>query len=100
MKNVLVSAALKAASIYILLMTIVIIAAEFFKPLKDFLAGVTGHHWTAKGLLGIIFFVVLTLIFNFTGKDDDVKKNIDRAIGSTIIGLVVLGLFYVIHYLA
>jgi hypothetical protein len=100
MKNKLVAAALKSACLYILLMTAVIIVADLFAPLKNFLAGLTGHHWTAKGVLGVIFFIVFTLIFNVTGKDDDVHKNTNRVIGSTILGVAALAVFYVVHYFA
>ena len=98
MKNKLVNAALKSAIIYILLMTVVIIVADLYAPLKDFLKSITGHHWTAKGVLGVIIFSALTLVFNFTGKDDeDVAKNITLTIGSAIAGMVAVLIFYLLH---
>lgn len=100
MNNRLVAAAFKSATAYIILMTAVTIAADLYKPLKSFLAGITGHHWTAKGLLGIIFFIVLTAVLNATSKDEDVSKSISMAIGSTIFGMAALLAFYVVHYFA
>lgn len=98
MKNKLVNAALKSAVVYILLMTLVIIVADLFKPLKDFLFSITGHHWTAKGVLGVILFAALTVIFNFTGKDaQNTAKNIDLTIISTAVGMVSLLIFYLLH---
>jgi hypothetical protein len=98
MKNKLISATLKSATAYIILMTIVIIVADLFAPLKDFLKSVTGHHWTAKGLLGFIFFVVLATVLNFTTQDDDVSKNISWTIGATVLGTVAISVFYMLHY--
>lgn len=98
MKNKLVSAAFKSATAYILLMTIVTIVAELFLPLKSFLANLTGHHWTAKGVLGVILFIALTIIFTAVGKAGNVSRNMSITIGSTIVGAAALLVFYVIHY--
>jgi hypothetical protein len=98
MKNKLVSAAFKSATAYILLMTIVTIVAELFLPLKSFLANLTGHHWTAKGVLGVILFIALTIIFTVVGKAGNVSRNMSITIGSTIVGATALLVFYVIHY--
>jgi len=99
MKNKLASSALKAFSIYAAVIVIMVIAAEFIAPFKNFLAGLTGHHWTAKGVIGALLFILLTFIFNTMGKDDDLGKNINLAIVSTIAGSIVLFLFFMIHSL-
>lgn len=98
MKNKLAASALKSASIYIAVLVVVIVAAELFSPFKNFLAGLTGHHWTAKGVLGVILFILLTFLFNLKGSDDDLNKNITKTISTAVTGIVVLFLFYIIHY--
>jgi len=100
MKNRLVSAVFKSATSYILLMTVVVIFADLYPPVKNSLANLTGHHWTAKGVLGFIVFAALTLIFNAYGKDENVSRNISITIASTLVGLVALLVFYLVHYFA
>lgn len=98
MKNRIPASALKAASVYIILMTIVIIAAELAAPFKNFLAGITGHHWTAKGIFGALLFIIFTLIFNAKSGSDDIGKSINLVMVSAVSGAIVLLLFYTIHY--
>ena len=76
MKNKLAASALKATVIYIIVTVVMIIAAEFIAPFKNFLASLTGHHWTAKGVISGIIFLFFTFLFNAKGSDDDVGKNI------------------------
>lgn len=100
MKGRIPVSALKAASVYIILMTVTVIVADLFLPLKNFLAGITGHHWTAKGLLGSLIFIILIFIFNAKSGDDDLKKSINFVIISSVTGIIALMLFYTIHYFA
>lgn len=98
MKNNLGIAALKAFCIYAVVMVIMVIAADSFAPsFKQFLAGLTGHHWTAKGVIGAVLFIILTFVFNMKGNDDNLLKNINRAIGTAVSGTIIIFLFYVIH---
>jgi len=100
MKNKLAASALKAAVIYIIVTVVMIIAAEFIAPFKNFLASLTGHHWTAKGVIGVVIFLFFTLLFNAKGSDDDVGKNIGIVIICSVTGAVILTLFFFIHYIA
>ncbi len=100
MKNKLGTSALKAFTIYALVITAMVIAAELIAPFKSFLAGLTGHHWTAKGVIGAILFILLTFIFNAKGSDDNLGKNINLAILSSVTGGVIMFLFYLIHFIA
>lgn len=98
MKNKLAASALKAFSIYALIIVIMVIVTEFSAPFKSFLTGITGHHWTAKGLIGLLTFIIFTFIFNVKGSDDELGKNINLAVISAVTGTVVLLLFFTIHY--
>ena len=98
MKNKLAASALKAFSIYAGVIVFMVIVAEFNATFKNFLAGITGHHWTAKGVIGMLTFLILTLIFNIKGSDDDLGKNINLAVISAVTGTIVILLFFTIHY--
>jgi len=100
MKDRVISATLKATSIYIVLMTITIITADLYAPCKDLLKGITGHHWVTKGVLGAAVFAALVPILKFSSKGDDVAQSLSWAIGTAIIGTIAIGLFYILHYFA
>lgn len=97
MKNRLGIAALKAFSIYAVVIVLMVIIADLAAPFKNFLAGLTGHHWTAKGVIGALLFIILTVVFNAKGTDDNLEKNINFAIITTVSGSVIMFLFYIIH---
>jgi hypothetical protein len=97
MKKRLGIAALKAFSIYAVVIVLMVIIAEFSPPFKKFLADLTGHHWTAKGVIGALLFIILTIIFNAKGTDDNLGKNINIAIVTAVSGSVIIFLFFIIH---
>ena len=41
------------------LITLMTIFGELYKPLKDFLAKIGTHHWIGKGITALIFFIIL-----------------------------------------
>jgi len=97
MKNKLGASALKAYSIYVPIMTAMVIVTEFSPAFKNFLVAVGGHHWTGKGIIGTLLFVILTLIFNAKGSDADLGKNIKLAMISAIAGTIVIFLFFIVE---
>lgn len=77
---------------FIILSTIV---GEIYKPFKESLAGLTGHHWTSKSLISIILFVVIIVLLpkekiNVSSAADSISKSI-------VSGVVLLSLFYTLH---
>lgn len=98
MKDIIATAALKSASVYAVYITILVIAADLSASFKSFLAGITGHHWSAKSVTGLALFIILTLIFSKTG-DDNVDRGIKIAEWSAVSGAAVIALFYIIHAL-
>jgi hypothetical protein len=50
-------------SLTLILIVIMTIWSELSKNFKNFLAGLTGHHWTAKGLISLVFFILVYFIF-------------------------------------
>ncbi len=68
----------------------------------NLLAVVTGHHWTTHGILVIILFLLLGFVFSNIElsfiKDHDNVSWI-YIIGATIIGFLMIFVFFVIHYI-
>ena len=48
-----------ASAVFIVVVTI---RAELSAPLKEWLTGLTGHHWTAKSVLSLLVFVVVACV--------------------------------------
>ena len=62
----LVGPAILSMIVNSLLLPILVIAKEKnMGGFKDFLVSLTGHHWTAHGLLTILLFIVFLIIFYF-----------------------------------
>ena len=84
--------AVSSASI---LLTMLVISAEFIKPLKDFLASVFFHHWIGKAVLMVLVFFIFGLIFR-----RDIEKEADKKIAwySVIVSLSIIFLFFVVLF--
>ena len=79
----------------IILITFMTLYAEFNAVFKDFLKNLTGHHWTSKGVIALVFFVVSYLILKqFSSTNNDSKKMIDLVIISALLGSLVIFLFF------
>ena len=96
MKDKLATAALKSASVYVFYIAVLVIATDLSASFKNFLTGLTGHHWSAKSVTGFILFLILTAILSRMG-DDNVEKGIKTLILSTICGFAIILGFYIIH---
>ncbi len=87
------------AIITIIFLTLIIITADLYSPLKDFLKNTFYHHWIGKGILGIIVFLISSLIFNLipSSQDIDNQKISNKLLSlffTTILSFLVLTLFY------
>lgn len=81
--------------------TIITIWAEFVAPLKNFLAGVTGHHWVTKGVFAVALFALVSVGWALADKNSEARPTtIYVAIASTILGSLTLFLFFVWHFFA
>ena len=72
------------------------IAAELAEPVKGFLAGLTGHHWTAKGIISILIF--FTVAFLLAKKEDpgDVTGLVRGVLISAVLGAITIFVFYLL----
>lgn len=90
-----------ATSATIWLIAVLTIWSELSKPLKDFLAGISGHHWVTKGIASAVFFVLFYFILaKFLKETDDVKKEVSYALWSAILGGLAILTFYLWHFFA
>lgn len=74
-----------SAAITIVFNTVLAWIKDAYDPLNNFMAALTGHHWTTHGILDIIVFVVLGVIFQKRGFSMDGTR-----LGVLLAGAVVL----------
>jgi hypothetical protein len=82
-----------AAAITILFSTVLACVKDAYKPLNIFMNRVAWHNWITHGIVDVILFVGLGLIFSKTGWAERIAPN---KIISFLVGAVVvagLGLF-------
>lgn len=90
-----------AVAVAILFTSLLVVPKEISKGLKDGLASMLGHHWTTHGVITIILFVVLGVLFSRLRIEEswgiDARKLTAVVLGATILGgLIVVG-FYLLH---
>ena len=99
MKNIKALSISSIVSIGII--TLFTIIGEFSAPFKNGLAAMTGHHWVTKSIIGMVVFVILSIILGYTIKPDNENsaKYIWSTFGVALGSSVVLFLFFTIHTL-
>ena len=101
-KTKLIYSSAISASVSIVAVTAVTIWAELAPGFKNFLAGITGHHWITKSLMVIILFpLVLGLVRGLCRgeiSDKQTARSLWSLIVITILGFVAILGFYVWHY--
>ncbi len=92
--------AMSLSTIIMIIVTVIItIFAELSKPFKDFLAGITGHHWVTKSLVAMLLFLILSFVFARKFKGEvDVWKETKRVIWTAIIGTILIFGFFVLDF--
>ena len=74
-----------SAAITIVFNTVLAWIKDAFDPLNNFMAALTGHHWTTHGIVDIVVFVVLGVILQKRGFSMDGTR-----LGVLLAGAVVL----------
>jgi len=92
------SLAVMVAIVAIVVMTLV---AELNGGFKGFLADLTGHHWVSKGVLALGIFLVtwLASALGLKERTQKVKKWALAVVSVSLLGIVAILLFYLIHFL-
>lgn len=83
------------------IVTLITIIGEFSEAFKNGLKAMTGHHWVTKSIIGIVVFVILSIILGFAIKTDNENsgKYIWSTFGVALGSAVILFLFFTIHAL-
>jgi len=90
-----------STSLTLILIVIMTIWSELSKNFKNFLAGLTGHHWTAKGLISLVFFILVYFIFmNLISDKEEDRRLIKNVIWIAIFSSIIIFLFYVYEFYA
>src|SRR3989344_3235407 len=86
-----------AASLAILFATVLTITAEFLPTLKEWLKGISGHHWTTKSIFTMAVYAVALIACYFVPHTASLKRVRGAIIALcviTILGtLALLGFF-------
>ena len=67
--------------------SILVVLKETNEGVEDFLKDTFGHHWIGHGIIVLLVFVILTIIFNYAYKVDE----IDESRANMMIWLIILG---------
>jgi len=83
------------------IVTLITLIGEFSEAFKNGIAALTGHHWVTKSIIGMVVFVILSIILGYTIKPDNENsaKYIWSTFGVALGSSVVLFLFFTIHAL-
>lgn len=78
---------------------ILTVAAERAPAVKNFLAGLSGHHWTSKSIIALGLFVMLALVFAGREDPEDITGPVKNVMASALVAALVIFVFYSLHYL-
>ena len=86
-----------AAALTILLNTALAWAKDSYAPLNSFMKALTGHHWTTHGLVDLVVFFGLGLVFLKSPWIEKINpaRVVPILIGSVVAASLGLGLWYV-----
>ena len=76
--------------------TIITIVTELAEPVKVFLAGLTGHHWTAKGIISLVMFFVVAIVFAKRKDPEDLTGLVRGVLISAVLGAITIFIFYLL----
>ena len=91
-----------AAIITIAFVVVIVIYAELYPPLKEWLKNFSGHHWTSKSIFSVLLYTLSTVVlYLFPNKysDDNLKRALGFLLVFTLLGTISLTLFFAGHYL-
>ena len=101
MKNTNIKALGISTILTIVLITFMTIYGELNSAFKDFLKNLLGHHWISKGVIALAFFIIIYFALkNLVSKKEDVRGYINWVIISSVLGSLIILLFYVYEFFA
>lgn len=85
-----------AASITVLFNTVLACAKDAYAPLKSAMKALAGHDWTTQGLIDLLLFIGLGIIFTSTGISE--RMDPSRLTASLVAAVVIAGLGLALWY--
>jgi hypothetical protein len=81
--------------------SVLVIVKETNAGVKDWMKEAFTHHWIAQGVLILVPFVILGLLFAYTdlGRRIDYKRQFWAVVGATAIGSLLLVALFATHVL-
>ena len=98
MKNFSIRSLVYACHVAIWFVALITVAAERSSAVKQFLAGPSGHHWTTKGGIALVLFILVTLVFAKKEDPQDVSGLVKGVLVSALSAALVIFFFYLLHY--
>ena len=101
--NALQVPAISLATIIVIVSIVVMtMVSEYSVGFKDFLTGMTGHHWVSKGVLSLVIFIFVWLVSALGLKEDPQKTKFWSLMvtGIAVAGIIAIFAFYTNHYLS
>ncbi|OGN05696.1 MAG: hypothetical protein A2746_00550 [Candidatus Yanofskybacteria bacterium RIFCSPHIGHO2_01_FULL_44_22] len=98
----LVFASALAASLTAVLIAAMTIGGELSPAFKNFLAGLSGHHWVSKSFISVIFFAAALVLFYlspFKSGGNSAKKGLWLSFFTGVFAALAIFLFFIWHYL-
>lgn len=92
-----------SATITILVVVGLTMAADLYIPFKTWLAGFTGHHWVTKSWISVIVFVLFFIIFRLVKRsvnEIETRKALVLLQTISVLGFLAILGFYVYEFLA
>ena len=84
-----------SATVVVWLIVVMTILTEISASFKAFLTQLAGHHWTAKSLIAVGIFILLSLILKNSSEDSGaILKSVTILLGSVVLaGLIIFSYF-------
>ncbi len=85
-----------AYSITSIFSALLVLLKESNESVQALLIALTGHHWITHGVLNLILFVVLGIVFSRREIDMSGDTLTKLVVGSTILGGLIIALFFLL----
>jgi hypothetical protein len=79
-----------SVSVTLLFSTLLTWAKETYEPLHAFMASLTGHHWTTHGIVDVVLFVLLAIVFHRLGLAGRISPQ--QLVGMLVASVIVAGM--------
>ncbi len=87
-----------ASIVTILYIPLVTIVSELVAPLKNFFKTYFWHHWLGKGVVLILLYAALLLVFGKTKETESDEKYVSAILGLSFLSALAIFVFFVVEY--